>query len=93
MDMSKDKRQQLDQLASSIFSRIQSYLDMDEMWLPVDRYAQLHGLSTKTVRRAIEHGIINEENGGLPTGASWPRARKRIHRFFDIKAREVLWPG
>ncbi len=93
MNQPLDKRQQLDILAASIFARIQAYLDMEEMWLPVDRYAQLHGLSPKTVRRAIELGGISEENGGLPVGAGSPRARKRVHRFFDIKAGEVVWPG
>lgn len=92
-EMTDDKRQQIDFLASCLFARIQAYLDMDEMWLSVERYAQLHGLSPKTVRRAIELCGITEENGGLPVGASAPRARKRVHRFFDIKAGMVVWPG
>ena len=93
MEQTIETRLKLDHLAGELATRIQAFLVVEDIWLPVARYAQLHGLSEKTVRRAIEEGCITEQNGGLAPGGSGYKARKRIHRFFDIQAGGVFWPG
>jgi len=93
MALSQDEYMKIDTLAARLASHIQPWLAEDEMWLPINRYCRVHGLSEKTVRRAIEQGVINESNEGLAPGGELPKARKRIHKFFDIHVGCVRWPG
>ncbi len=79
-------------LAAAVASRIQHMFSMDQLWLSVEDYARFHGLSEKSVRRAIEAGRISVKKGGLAPGSDVSGARKRIHRFFDPSLEKVIWP-
>lgn len=79
-------------LAVQVAQRIQTLFSMEQLWLPVEDYARYHGLSVKTVRRAIMDGRITVKKGGLAPGCDVPGARKRIHRFFDPSLEKIVWP-
>jgi len=80
------------QIAAQVANRIQLMFSMDQLWLSVEDYARFHGLSAKTVRRAIEGNRITVKKGGLAPGSDLRGARKRIHRYYDSHLEKVVWP-
>jgi len=82
----------LNTLILDLFKGYQSFVLERKIWVSIPEYALKYGISEKTVYRAIEDQIITEENGGLAIGSSKPRARKKIHLFFDIAQKCVNFP-
>ena len=75
-----------------VFRMHQTLFNQEYIWVSLRDYAKYHGLSSKTVYRAIESGRISEKNGGLAFGSSKPKARKRLNRLFDIELGRVHIP-
>lgn len=91
IDASPDPNK-LNTLILDLFKEYRGFVLESKIWVSIPEYALKYGISEKTVYRAIEDQIITEENGGLAIGSSRPRARKKIHLFFDITQKRLNFP-
>jgi len=73
-------------------TRFQWLFNQDLLWITPKDYAKFHGISEKTVHRSIADGRISVKNGGLASGSDKPKARKRVHKFFDIDLGRIHIP-
>lgn len=75
-----------------VLARYQWLFNQDQLWITPKEYSKFHGLSEKTVHRSIADGRISVKNGGLASGSDKPKARKRVHKFFDVDLGKIHIP-
>jgi len=79
-------------LMMQVMTSFSVILNQESLWVSMNDYCRFHGISPKTVYRAIDEGKITEKNGGLASGSEKPKMRKRLNRLFDIALGRVHIP-